>query len=277
MKVSVITTVRNGVATLRTCLRSVALQHRRSPRGREFEIEQVVVDGLSTDGSLDLVREYPETVRQMISERDRGIYDGMNKGLALATGEIAGFLNADDFFFCPDALGRVVDAFSDGVDSCYGQVAYVDPAEPTRILRVWPGTSYRRLRFRYGWMPPHPTFYARLGLYRQFGAMRLDLGSAADYELMLRFLFLHGLSSICIPDFWVAMRLGGASNATVRNRIRANRFDRQAWRVNGISPFPGFRVLKPLRKLPQFWTPPSPVLKRTLASFLDGAGSVSSP
>ena len=266
MKVSVITTVKNGVATLRTCLQSVACQHRCSPRGREFEIEQVVVDGLSTDGSLDLVREYPETVRQLVSEQDGGIYDGMNKGLRLATGEVAGFLNADDFFFCPDALGRVVDAFSDGVDTCYGQVAYVDPAEPNRILRIWPETSYRRLRFRYGWMPPHPTFY-----------VRLDLGSAADYELMLRFLYRHRLSSACIPGFWVAMRLGGASNATVRNRVRANHFDRQAWKVNGISPFPGFRVLKPMRKIPQFWLPPPPVIQRQLTSFLEETGSVSSP
>ncbi len=277
MKVSVITTVRNGAATLATCLESVAFQLRRSPRGQEFEIEHVVVDGLSTDGSVELARAYPATVRQLVSEPDRGIYDGMNKGLALATGEVAGFLNADDFFFRPDALGQVVDVFSGDTDTCYGQVLGVDPGRPERIRRVWPAVPYRRSRFRFGWMPPHPTFFARLEAYRRFGFLRLDLGSAADYELMLRFLYRHRLSSRCVPDLWIAMRLGGVSNATFGNRLRSNSFDRKAWKVNGLDPFPGFRILKPARKVPQFWRRPSRLVERDLVSFLHRTLSPSFP
>lgn len=268
MKISVITTVRNAEQTLNTCLWSVAWQERISPSGKPFEVEHVVIDGASTDGTVDLARRYPNTVRCLVSEQDRGIYDGMNKGLSRATGDIVGFLNADDFYIRSDTLGRIVDALGAGVDACYGNVIYVDREDICRIRRIWHTGGYRRKRFRSGWMPPHPTFFARRAAYEKWGLMRLDLGTAADYELMLRFLYRERLSATRIPGFGVAMRAGGASNASLRDRLRANSHDRRAWQLNGLRPAPGFRLLKPLRKIPQFLSSGNLSIQNDLKAFV---------
>ncbi|HYW91994.1 MAG TPA: glycosyltransferase family 2 protein [Gammaproteobacteria bacterium] len=252
MKVSIITTALNAEATIRSCLDSVAAQRRESPQGRAVEVEQIVVDAASGDATCAIAREYPETVRRIVSEPDRGIFDGMNKGIALASGDVTGILNADDFYSQPDALGRVVDAIAGGTDACYGNVAYVDPDNPFRCRRLWRERPFRRTRFRYGWMPPHPSVFVRAGAYRRYGAFRLDMGTAADYELMLRLFYKRRLRVTYVPQLWIAMRQGGASNASVRGRLRANRMDRRAWRVNHVTPVPGLRLMKPLRKVPQF-------------------------
>lgn len=268
VKISIITTVRNAVGTIGICLASVARQKRVSPAGRLFEVEHVVVDGASTDGTLEKVQAFPAPV-YLDSKPDRGIYDGMNRGVHLASGEVVGFLNADDFYWSPDALGMVVDGLeAAGVDAVYGNVAYVRSDAPERVLRVWRSGRYRCSAWRRGWMPPHPALFVRRALFDRHGGFRLDLGSAADYELMVRFLVRERLRTVYVPNLWVAMRAGGASNTSLRGRLRANRMDRRAWTVNGLRPSPWFRFLKPARKLSQYARIGARDLEQRLDSFL---------
>ena len=191
----------------------------------------------------------------------------MNKGVMLATGDVIGILNADDFYATPNVLAKVASVFEDpAVMSCYGDLEYVREAgtgdESTqnlklkiqnyKVVRNWKSGPFKPDKFKWGWMPPHPTFFVRRSVYEKLGLFRLDMGSAADYELMLRFLFRHRITASYIPEVLVKMRAGGVSNATVANRLRANRMDRLAWSVNGLTPYPWTLFMKPLRKLPQY-------------------------
>lgn len=244
VSLSIVTVVRDGVATIRECLHSV--------RSQGGGVEHVVVDGASTDGTLDLLRA-ASGITRLVSEPDSGIYEAMNKGIGLATGEVIGTLNADDVYAAPDVLSSVSRAFEDPLlEACYGDLEYVDRGDPERVRRRWKAGPYERESFRRGWMPPHPTFFVRRKVYERLGTFRTDLGSAADYELMLRFLYRFGINAVYIPRVLVRMRTGGASNRSLAARIRANRMDREAWRVNDLKPGLTTLVLKPLRKLPQF-------------------------
>lgn len=242
--VSVVTVVKNGRRTIAECLASVA--------GQSAQPEHVVVDGASTDGTLELLRRAPGVAR-LSSEPDSGIYEAMNKGIRMATGEVVGTLNADDMYAAPDVLAAVARVFEDpSVEACYGDLEYVDRNDLTRVVRRWKAGPLKKEGFLRGWMPPHPTFFVRRRVYERYGVFRTDLGSAADYELMLRFLYRFGVKAAYIPRVLVRMRTGGASNRSLAARIRANRMDREAWRVNGLKPLVSTLVLKPLRKLPQF-------------------------
>lgn len=231
------------------------------------------MDGQSTDATVEVVRAGSKNRLVLISEADRGVYDGMNKGIARASGDVIGTLNADDFYASSTVLETVAAAFADpSVDSVYGDLMYVnaDPCSSDgagtvlqesregfvlpgeRLVRRWKAGAMATTSFRWGWMPPHPTFFVRRSVYEKFGAFRLDLGTAADYELMLRFLVKHRITTRYLPRPLVKMRVGGVSNASVRNRLAANRNDRRAWEVNGLRPYPWTLWLKPLRKLPQF-------------------------
>ncbi len=246
MSVSVISVTHNAVQTLAQCLDSVAVQQQAS--------EHIIIDGGSTDGTLDLLAKRQDELGRVISEPDRGIYDAMNKGIKLASGEIIGILNADDFYPSTQVLGRVKAVFSDpSVDACYGDLRYVDAVDVKKTVRYWRSGDFDAKKFYWGWMPPHPTFFVRRRVYEQFGGFRLDLGSAADYELMLRFLLREGIRAVYIPEVLVHMRTGGVSNARVSNRIQANRMDRKAWAVNGLKPYPWTLWMKPLRKIGQWW------------------------
>jgi glycosyltransferase len=243
MRISVVTVVRNGAATIRDCLDSVQRQTVRA--------EHVVWDGGSTDGTDELVRRSPDV--HLHQGADAGIYDAMNKGIALATGDVVGTLNADDAYADETCLERVAEALGrSGADSCYGDLVYVDAKDPSRVRRTWRSGAYSPESFYWGWMPPHPTFFVRRGVYERFGAFDTGLGTASDYELMLRLLLRHGISSVYIPQVLVRMRMGGASNASLLGRLRANRMDRRAWRVNGLKAYPWTTVAKPLRKVGQF-------------------------
>lgn len=253
--VSVVTVVKNAAHTIAECMESV--------REQTFPAEHVIVDGGSTDGTLDVIRRNLGTSATLVSEPDRGIYDAMNKGLNLASGDVAGILNADDVYAGPTVIEEVARVFAAGADSCYGDLLVVDRRNPVRVIRRWLSGDYDRKRFYWGWMPPHPTFFARRSLYRKLGAFRLDLRTAADYELMLRFLLKHGVPTVYIPRVLVRMRSGGLSDASLKRRLQANLNDRMAWKINGLKPYAWTLWLKPLRKLGQFvqtkTTPPKPI------------------
>jgi glycosyltransferase involved in cell wall biosynthesis len=245
MQLTIITTVLNGENSIRDCLESV--------RKQSIIPEQIIIDGGSKDRTLNIVDEYRDGIARLISEKDDGIYDGMNKGLKLAAGDIIGILNADDVYAHDKVLSMVTSAFNDdNVDSCYGDLVYVEDKNTEKIIRKWKAWSFDTRRFYWGWMPPHPTFFVRRSVYEKYGLFNLDLGSAADYELMLRFLLKHRISTAYIPEVLVKMRSGGASNASLKKRLIANRMDRKAWEVNGLKPYPWTIPLKPLRKIPQY-------------------------
>jgi glycosyltransferase involved in cell wall biosynthesis len=256
--IAIVTVVRNGEATIRGCLESVQKQH--------VNTEHIIVDGNSTDKTCEIVRTFMNDLRKtkeqseppisyrLISEPDGGIYDAMNKGIKAATGDVVGILNADDSYADDTVLKSVLGLFrNSAVDSCYGDLVYVDPDDLGKVVRRWQAGKFSSASFYLGWMPPHPTFFVRRRIYDQFGGFNLSVGTSADYELMLRFLVKHNISSVYIPKVLVRMRRGGASNKSLANHIRANRTDRLAWRVNGLRPYPWTLWLKPVRKLNQFF------------------------
>jgi len=244
--ISIVTVVFNGAATIRSCIGSV--------RAQSVSAEHIVVDGGSTDGTLEVINGSQSAVASVIPGPDRGIYDAMNKGILAATGNVVGILNADDFYAHEEVLAKVGEVFSDeAVDSCYGDLVYVDASDTSRVFRSWRAGSYDVSRFYRGWMPPHPTFFVRRAVYEKHGLFNLSLGSSADYELMLRFLLRHRITTRYLPETLVKMRVGGTSNTSLANRLRANRMDRVAWRVNGLRPRPWTTLLKPLSKIPQYW------------------------
>jgi glycosyltransferase len=246
--ITVITPSLNAAATIGDCIRSVMMQ------GASHE--HIVVDGHSTDGSPEKALSIDPAIRLFV-EPANGIYAAINRGIEEARGGIVAVLNADDFYVDADVLGRVSGVFEDGhVDACYGDLCYVERANPQRIVRYWRAGGYRKARLRHGWMPPHPTFFLKRAIYEKHGVYRTDLGSSADYELMLRMLLKENISAEYLPETLVHMRTGGASNASLAARIEANRMDREAWRVNGLRPYPWTLLTKPLRKVGQWWRRP---------------------
>ena len=243
---SIITATYNAKATLRDCLRSIQKQ--------TVSVEHIIVDGMSTDATLDIAREHSNSLTQIIAEPDSGLYDAMNKGLKRAGGDIIGILNADDFYPATDTLAKVMQVFDDPqVDACYGDLLYVDACNTKKIMRTWRSGSFTPAKFYWGWMPPHPTFFVRRFVYKKYGLFNLELGSAADYEIMLRFLVKYRLHTAYLPEVLVKMRTGGISNASIKNRLLANKMDRKAWKVNNLKPYPWTIPMKPLRKVGQWF------------------------
>ncbi len=261
MKVSVVTVCWNAVSTVSDSLRSVSSQ--TLPEGTE--LEHVIIDGGSTDGTLKIVESVTSAARvvryRVISEPDHGLYDAMNKGVALATGDVVGILNADDFLASANVATSVASVFVDAnVEAAYGDLVYVrDPGESGTqfpVVRCWRSGRASVGAFRWGWMPPHPTFWLRKSVYERLPGYRLDLGTAADYEMMLRVAVKERIPLKYIPETLVCMRAGGASNVSVEARVKANRADRLAWSSNDLRPLPWTFLVKPLRKLPQWLLKP---------------------
>ncbi len=246
MKVSIITVTFNSEKYLADCINSVARQNHK-------DIEHIIIDGKSTDGTLKMIRQNSNHISYWKSETDRGMYDAINKGLKVATGDIVGILNSDDMFASADSVRSIVDCFeTTDTDTVYGNLIYVDAENTGKVLRYWKGISYKRYRFRYGWMPAHPTFYMRRSLLEQYGLYENHYFTAADYEFMARYLFLHKVSSQYIDAMLVKMRSGGISNITLKSRFRANRRDFLAMKRNKIPFSFAVSILKPLIKIPQF-------------------------
>tara|TARA_R110002072_G_scaffold262768_1_gene421618 strand:- start:3793 stop:4542 length:750 start_codon:yes stop_codon:yes gene_type:complete len=246
MKISIITAVYNRASTIGGAIDSIMAQ-------LDVDLELIVVDGNSTDDTPQVIAEYGEQVSKSIREPDTGIYNALNKGLRAATGDIVGFLHADDWLADEDVLADVSRLMVDpNVDGVYADLDYVDANDRDRVHRRWVSGAYNVRKFRRGWMPPHPTVYLRRELYERFGLFNEDLRTAADYELLVRMMVRHKAKMAYLPRVAVKMRVGGASNASLANRLNANRDDRQAWLINGLKPPIGLRFTKPIRKLPQF-------------------------
>jgi len=245
MKVSIITGTYNSEATVSDTLRSVQKQTYNN-------IEHIIIDGASTDNTLEVVRSIGHC-GPLVSEKDEGIYDAMNKGIQLAKGDIIGILNSDDFYTKDNVIEKVVDTFkASGCDAVYGDLDYVDANNTKKVLRKWIAGGYNRDLFLNGWMPPHPTFFVRREVYEKFGKFNTALKSSADYELLLRLLFVNKLKVVYIPGVMVHMRAGGHSNSSLLNRLKAHKEDYMAWNLNGLNPRWYTLALKPMRKLKQF-------------------------
>jgi len=224
--ISIITAVYNGAATIGDCLKSVASQRHRC--------EHIVVDGGSMDGTVEEVRRHPHVAR-LVSEPDRGMYDAMNKGIRLASGEVVGILNADDFYVDERVLEKVAAAFAEKeVDAVFADLVFVDPVRTDRVVRYYPGGGITPGMFAYGWMPPHPTFFVRREIYRRHGVFKTDYRIAADFELLARFLARHRVPYCHIPEVIVKMRTGGLSTRSLRSNLILNREIVRACRENGI-------------------------------------------
>ena len=246
MLVSIITATYNSALTLRDCLQSVAKQS-------YDPIEHIIIDGASKDATLDIVNAFPH-IAQVHSEQDQGIYDAMNKGIAHATGDIIGILNSDDFYVDEQVVQAIVNVFENSnCDVVYADLQYVDREHTDKIIRTWKSGTMQQHSFLYGWMPPHPTVFVRRKVYEQYGAFNLALKSAADYEFMLRVLYKEKCRVAYLPKTIVKMRDGGQSNQSIQNRIRANREDKKAWALNDLHPYFFTLLLKPARKLIQYF------------------------
>jgi glycosyltransferase len=246
MKVSIITTAFNSEATIRDTLDSVSRQD-------YADIEHIVIDAGSTDRTIEIVRQFPH-VSTIVSEKDLGIFHGMNKGLNVCTGDVICFLNSDDWYPQDDVISQVVNILSKNkVQVVYGDLQYVDRLNIQKIARTWRSGKFKRNALYYGWMPPHPTFFAKKEVYELVGLFNTSLRNAADYELMLRVLLKHEINASYLPQVLVKMRRGGFSNAKLIHRLRANSEDFKAWQLNGLKPKMFTRYLKPLRKIPQFF------------------------
>ena len=245
MKISIVTISYNSAQTIKDTIDSVLSQ-------TGVELEYIIVDGGSKDTTCSIITSYGSQISHFISEPDKGIYDGMNKGVALATGDVIGVLNSDDFYANSRVLEKVMRAFDFDADGVYGDLVYVNQADTSKITRTWISKEYKKGAFRKGWMPPHPTFFVKREIYEKFGAYSLELSSAADYEFMLRVIHKHEIKLHYINEVLVKMRVGGKSNASIKNRVKANKEDRLAWKMNGLKPAPFTSIRKPLSKIGQF-------------------------
>jgi len=249
MKISIITPTLNCDKLIRKTMDSIFTQE-------AVEIEQIVIDGQSTDNTLSILKEYKQkcTYLRVVSENDEGLYDAMNKGIKMATGDIIGILNAGDFYADRNVLKSIATIFTDTkVESTYGDLVYIKEDNTDSIIRFWKSGQLQKDKFYKGWMPPHPTFFVRKSVYLKYGFFNTDLKISADYELILRFLLKNGVPSIYIPKVLVYMPVGGMSNASLSNRLQANREDKKAWLLNELKPKFYTTIWKPLSKIKQFF------------------------
>lgn len=246
MKISVITASYNNADTIGDTIRSVLSQDYQ-------DIEYIIIDGASSDDTLKIIEKYKSRISRIVSEKDSGIYFALNKGIDLATGDVIAFLHADDLYPNEKILSQVMRIFSEKkADSVYGDLHYVDRKDTSKVLRNWKSGEYKDGLFLQGWMPPHPAFFLKKSCYEKFGNFNTSFVTAADYELMLRMLHKNKITTQYLPETLVKMRTGGTSNVSISNRIRANREDRRAWKVNGLTQGIFTLIRKPLSKLKQF-------------------------
>lgn len=246
MKISVVTAVFNRVATIGAAIESVQAQ-------TYPQVEHVVQDGGSSDGTLDAVRDIANGSTRLISERDHGIYDAINRGIGNATGDVIGLMHSDDFFASPDALAKVADAFADpSVQGVYGDLQYVAADNPGKVVRHWRSGEYTPAKLRQGWMPPHPTLYLRREVFDTHGLYDTSFSIAADYDAMLRYLAIGKIKLAYVPHVLVKMRMGGESNRSLERILKKSREDYRAIRKNKVGGI-GTLAAKNFSKINQFF------------------------
>ena len=228
MKVSIITAVYNGVHTIEECIKSVLNQ-------THLNIEYIIIDGGSTDGTLDVIKKYKDKIAYCISEPDNGIYDAMNKGIKLASGDVVGILNADDFYADNYVISNVAKEFEiKKVDSVFAGLVFIDRNNPDKIVRYCNASSFKPEKFAYGWMPPHPTFFVKRKIYEMYGLFKTDYKIASDFELVARFLSKYKVSYSYIQKVLIKMRTGGLSTRNIKSNWILNKEILHACQENGI-------------------------------------------
>ena len=245
-KVTIITTCFNSEKTIEKTIQSVV--------GQSYSnIEYIIVDGKSSDGTLDIVNKYWDQITTIISEEDHGLYDAINKGINIATGEIVGVVHAGDVYTKDTTLETVVKSMEKkNVDSCYGDLIYVGKKESRKVVRYWRTGECSEKKLLQGWMPPHPTFFVKKKVYESCGLYDVKLSIAADYDLMIRFLFCNKISSQYIPEVLVRMQVGGKSNKNLVNIMRKMKEDYYALHKSGIPHAFAALCLKNVTKIKQF-------------------------
>tara|TARA_B100001093_G_scaffold187555_1_gene180161 strand:- start:220 stop:978 length:759 start_codon:yes stop_codon:yes gene_type:complete len=231
MKITIITVVYNNIATISDAIDSVLTQTYNN-------IEYIVIDGGSNDGTVEKVQSYEKGIDKLVSEKDKGIYDAMNKGIVLATGDIVGILNSDDVYFDENVIDSVIKNFKKKQTDCvYGDLYYVEKNDLNKIIRYWKSSKFKAGSFAQGWHPPHPTFFLKKEVYEKYGLFDLKMKVSADFDLMLRLLERHQISTSYLSKVLVKMRLGGESNRSLKNIIISNKtilksFDKNKIKVN---------------------------------------------
>nr|MBC7613532.1 glycosyltransferase [Pseudopedobacter sp.] len=249
MLISIITATYNSEKLLQSAIDSY--QKQSCP-----DKELIIIDGKSTDATINIINKNQHIITRHQSQKDKGIYDALNKGIQLTKGEVIGILHSDDFYAHPQVLQKVAALFEtdDSLMAVYGDLDYVDRKDSNKIIRHWESGEISQQAFEKGWMPPHPTLFLKKEVFEKYGHYDLSFTSAADYDLMLRVLYKYHIKTAYLPEVLVKMRVGGLSNQSLKNRWIANQEDRLAMKINGI-PNPLLTgILKPLRKLHQFWS-----------------------
>lgn len=245
MKVSIITATYNSSKTILDTLYSVQSQSYKN-------IEHIIVDGKSEDDTLNIINLNSRSVAKIISEPDLGIYDALNKGINNATGDIIGFLHSDDVFSYPDAIADLVNAIeNNNSDAVYADIVYVSKDKEYNVIRYWKSGEFKRNRIKYGWMPPHPTFFMKRELYIQHGLFDLNFKISADYDSILRYIWVNNVVLSYLPKVVTRMRIGGESNKTVRNIINKTKEDILVLKKNNI-PWVKAIFFKNISKISQF-------------------------
>ena len=246
MKVSIITATYNSVKTLEDTIKSVLAQ-------TYADIEYIIIDGASTDGTQQLIRQYePAFGKRMrwISEKDKGIYDAMNKGIRIAKGDVIGILNSDDYFTNSDVIERMITGFADQtIDAVYGDIHFIRDGQPDKCIRYYSSKPFRPLWLRFGFMPAHPSFYCRREVFEKAGLYKTDYKIGADYEMMVRLFMVYKIRSKFLPIDFVTMRTGGASTRNVKSRLQLIKDDVRGCRENGIYTNPLMISMKFLYKI----------------------------
>lgn len=245
--VSIVTPVFNNKDYIEPSILSVAEQI--YPK-----IEHIIIDGGSTDGTLEIVKKHQEKIAKIASEKDKGIYDAMNKGISLAKGEIIGILNSDDLYYNKGVVGKVIEKMTEtNADICWGDLIYVYRDNPKKVIRYWQSSPYQKGLFKKGWIPPHPTVFVKKKIYEQYGKFDLNFPISGDYEWLLRVLTKKNIRTCYLPKILVKMRTGGDSGKSLINRIKGNIEIYRAWKKNNLKfswlYFPRKIIFK---RLPQF-------------------------
>ncbi|EJD6663201.1 glycosyltransferase family 2 protein [Providencia sp. CRE-3FA-0001] len=245
MKISIITATYNSSKTIIDTILSLEKQ-------TYSNIEYIIVDGASSDNTLDIIKKYSTKISTIISEPDKGIYDALNKGIMASTGDIVGFLHSDDIFAYPNAIEDLVNTLvNDESQAIYADLEYVSKENTENVVRRWVSGSYKHENLKKGWMPPHPTFFMKKELYKEHGVFDLNFKISADYDSLLRYLWLHNISVSYLPKVVTKMRVGGESNRSFLNILKKTKEDILVLQKNNIFwVYPLF--MKNISKLPQF-------------------------